>query len=94
MPGKRVDANHGEIRDALRDIGYRVHDTSQHPAMLDLLVGAHGILFWIEIKAGEKDKFTDSEAMIFEQFKGYPVLRVHSVEDALDQIRDYVAYAG
>jgi hypothetical protein len=94
MPGKRVDANHGEIRDNLRKIGYCVHDTSQYPGMLDLIVGAHGLLFWLEIKASEKDVLTDKEAAIFDQFRGYPVLRVHSVEDALGQIRDYVEYIG
>ena len=94
MPGKRTDANHAEIRDSLRRIGYCVHDTSQHPGMLDLIVGAHGLLFWLEIKAGDKDAFTDKEQAIFDLFRGYPVLRVQSVGDAIQQIRDYVEYIG
>ena len=94
MPGKRTDANHAEIRDSLRRIGYCVHDTSQHPGMLDLIVGAHGLLFWLEIKASDKDILTDKEQSIFDLFRGYPVLRVQGVGDAIQQIRDYVEYIG
>jgi hypothetical protein len=55
--------------------------------MLDLLVGAHGQLFWLEIKTGSKDKLTEKEQAIFDHFRGYPVLRVEGVQDAIDRIK-------
>jgi len=88
--GRRPDTNHAEIRDGLRDCGYSVHDTSQCPGMLDLIVGAHGVLFWVEIKAGPRAKFTPREKDVFDRFSGYPVLRVHSVEDFIEQAKRWL----
>ena len=89
-PGRRVDTIHAAIRDGWRDLGFAVHDISQCPGALDLIVGAWGRLFWLEVKRNEKAKLTPSEEKVFDVFAGYPVLVVTSVEDAVRQMLDYV----
>ena len=53
---KRTDANHSDIRDGLRSLGYVVHDFSASgDGIFDLLVEvAPGIGGWLEVKDPKK----------------------------------------
>ncbi len=51
---KRVDANHREIAQALRQVGAVVVDVHGVPACLDLLIGFRSELFLLEVKDGSK----------------------------------------
>ncbi len=53
MP-KRVDRNHREILDALRQVGAVIIDTHAIPGALDALCGFRGRLTLLEIKDGAK----------------------------------------
>lgn len=71
---KRVDGNHGEIRDGLRKLGYLVRDTSKMgQGFPDLLVKVGCKLpVLLEIKDQKKpksgQKLTGSEVEFFEDF--------------------------
>lgn len=84
----KVDANHGEIRDFLRaipGIGKRgVKDVSGMSKLgCDLIVRYQdGPPHFLEIKAGPKDKLTDSEAGLKAMMEGY-WHRVETLDDAL-----------
>lgn len=57
MRGGRVDANHGEIREHLRKIGWSVFDTSAvGRGFPDLVVARRGFSALVEVKNGSKKK--------------------------------------
>lgn len=62
----KVDANQHVIVDALRQAGYSVvtgHD--------DLLVGAHGLTLWVEVKNPDgRDRLTKGQEVLLEGWKG------------------------
>lgn len=84
MTGKRVDANHAEIRDGLRDLGYLVDDTSSFGrGFPDLLVGdkcEHFVL--LEIKSDGSD-LNKRQREFFARWFDYPRYVVRSLDEAL-----------
>lgn len=84
--GKRVDAHHAYIRDALRKAGVLVFDTSAvgrgYP---DLVCGYGGKIFMLEIKEAG-GKLTPAQEKFHGLWAGYPVYVVRSVEDVMNAI--------
>ena len=93
---KRTDANHAEIRDALRKAGYPVLDLSgcgMGIPDLSVLVDANRkISIFLEVKDGSKPpsarKLTDAEVK-FSEFNGWNTAVVTSFEDAVKAIEEY-----
>jgi hypothetical protein len=78
---RRVDANHGEIRNGLRKAGFDVFDCYRlGEGFPDLLVAAHGRLVLLEVKMPGA-KLTMDEAGFMIRFGSHVV---HSVEEALE----------
>ncbi len=86
---RRVDANHGEIRKALEDIGAVVIDVHSVGGALDLLTGFRGRLVLMEVKDGakaaSKRKLTKAELATVERLQRNDITPavVLSVDDAL-----------
>ena len=76
--GKRRDANHFELMNHAKSIGFLVLDTSQLNAGLDLIVGLHSFMRRIEIKDGSKPpserKLLASEQKAFDEWPGLCVV--------------------
>ena len=83
MAGKRTDAHHAYIRDALRAAGVLVFDTSAvghgYP---DLVCGYQGRIIMLEIKE-PAGRLTPAQIEFFERWQGYPVYVVRNLEDAM-----------
>lgn len=92
MPGrqyaKRVDTNHGDIRDSLRLLGFQVQDTSRLGAGFPDLVVYHpahmeyGIKL-IEIKV-KGEKLTEPEQEFKGKWESY-VIVAYSLDDVLTE---------
>lgn len=87
----KVDANHAEVLQALRDIGCSVqplHMVGQ--GCPDAAVGYRGQTVWLEIKDGKKPpsarKLTPDQVKWIDQWKGGRVWVVHSVEQAIQAV--------
>lgn len=76
MRAKRIDNNQTDIVKAFRDVGFSVAVTSAlGNGFPDIVVGAYGKNYLIEIKDGEK-KLTDKEASFFIGWAGqYHIIR-------------------
>ena len=86
---KRTDANHKEIRQALRGVGYTVYDTSQSD-LADFVVilksGRAAII--VEVKPEEGGRVTPGEVRFMLRIVE-PVYRmIQTPEDAIDIIRE------
>jgi len=82
----RRDTNHAEIRDGLRQCGFSVFDAgSVGGSYPDLVVGAHGITFLMEVKAFG-GKVSDGQSRFAANWRGGPVSVVRTLEDALGVI--------
>jgi hypothetical protein len=83
--GKR-DRYHGVIRDGLRACKYSVEDTADAgKGFPDLVVGAYGVTFMLEVKS-EGKKETAEQAAKRTAWKGGPWLVVRSLDEALREI--------
>lgn len=84
MRGKRKDANQNLIENEFTARGASVHDLSQHPKQLDMLVGYRGVTAWVEVKNPAMPpsgrKLTDSEDGIIKGWRGL----VAVIEDVPD----------
>ena len=81
---KRVDANHAEIRDGLRDLGFYVFDSSMFgKGFPDLIVRGKGRVILLEIKDGDA-KLTDAEIKFHEMFSGLGVYIVRTLYEAIE----------
>ena len=80
MRAKRVDANHGAIRDTLRRLGWRILDVSDCAGLCDLLAHRGGILRMVEVKTAKGTLTARQQELMAE---GWPIVIVRSVEDAL-----------
>ena len=84
---KRVDENHAEIRDGLRELGFEVTDCSGlGQGVADLSVRTSPTMsVWLEVKKDKKEGLTDPE-VIFKMlwFDVYHV--VTSIEEAVTAI--------
>ena len=86
----KVDANHRQIRTALRQVGWTVHDLSgAGNGIPDLLCLKAGRVAFVEVKDGSKvpsaRKLTPDQVALHEAFTaaGTPVHIVTSVEEAI-----------
>ena len=77
-----------EIVLAMRAVGAIVRVITQGDGLPDLLVGYNGHTILMEIKDGNKPpsarKLTDNEQKFFDEWKGGPLYKVESVDQALD----------
>jgi len=82
MRAKKVDNNHGEIREFLRAIpGVIVTDTSMFGnGFPDLLVKYKNNIYYVEVKKSSKEKLTPKE-VIFQEFIGE---RYYIIVDQID----------
>lgn len=91
MRAKKTDANHAEIRDALRSIpGVSVADTyAAGNGFPDLVVGYQNISYLLEIKDGNKPpskrKLTPEQQKLHSEWTGH-IAVVCNVEQALEAI--------
>jgi hypothetical protein len=84
---KRVDGNHHEIIQGLRDCGYYVKDTSKYgDGFPDCIVRGGGRVVMLEIKQGSA-KLTDAEKEFHEAFYGLGLHVVRTLEQALDVMK-------
>lgn len=86
----RRDTNHAEIRDGLRSCGFTVFDAGSVGSDLpDLIVGAHGTTFLMEVKAFG-GKVSSGQSRFAENWRGGPVDVVRTLEDALGVIARHI----
>ena len=84
---KRVDNNHKEIVQGLRDCGFLVKDTSAYGnGFVDCIVAGGGRVVMLEIKNGNA-KLTEAEKEFHGMFHGLGVYIVRTVEQALEVMR-------
>ena len=80
---KRVDENHQEIVKKFRELGASVFDASGiGRGFPDILVGFNGNTALVEIKSGEKKKFTEAQLKFMSEWKGSSVTRINNIEGA------------
>jgi len=85
---KRVDANHSLIVKTLRDLGCSVFDTSRIAGGFpDLVVGKNSKTALVEIKSGEKAKFTAAQEAFMLNWRGSTVARIQDVEGAITLVK-------
>jgi len=85
---KRVDANHSLIVKTLRDLGCSVFDTSRIAGGFpDLVVGKNSKTALVEIKSGEKAKFTAAQQAFILNWRGSIVCRIHDIEGAINLVK-------
>lgn len=87
---RKVDANHKQIADALRRVGFEVVDfSSMGRGVPDLWACKAGRAVWVEVKDGSKSpsrqKLTEAQSHFREKCErqGIEVVTVTSVEDAV-----------
>lgn len=87
MP-RKVDTNHGEIRDILRDMGYKVFDTHElGGGFPDLCVLTRtGVIILLEVKT-PGGRLTDDERQFIQEWKNAPVFVVTSASEAIEKVR-------
>lgn len=86
----RKDANHAEIGDGLRLMGWSVLDLAQYGVSVDFAIGRPGFAALLEVKDGEKPpsarKLTEKEQKLRDNWEG-PYVVALSLEDAASQLR-------
>jgi hypothetical protein len=86
----RVDANHAAIVAALRRLGCSVLDLSRvGDGCPDLLVGFRGRNYLMELKYADGILTTDQHRFL-RDWRGRPVLLIHSVEEAVAVLNAHV----
>jgi Holliday junction resolvase len=85
---KRVDLNHTEIVKTFRDLGATVFDASGiGRGFPDIVLGYNNITCLVEIKSGEKKKFTEAQLKFMSEWKGSSVVRINDVGGAIRLIK-------
>jgi hypothetical protein len=86
----KVDRNHAEVRDALRQIGWWVKDASKWgEGWPDLMIAKPGRYMFVEVKDGTRPpserKLTPAQVRVHAELQaaGVPVVVVTSVEQAI-----------
>ena len=80
---KRTDQNQKEIVKIFRDAGAYVIDLSRvGKGCPDLCVGYGGLTVLVEVKNGEKAKFTEDQLFFLESWQGGAVVRINDAEGA------------
>jgi Holliday junction resolvase len=91
MKAKRVDMNQKEIVLTLRDLGmsvFHLHEVGK--GCPDILAGINGQTYLIEIKKDAKASFTPAQIEFQANWKGAPVVRLNSVEEAIAFVKNMV----
>jgi Holliday junction resolvase len=87
---KKVDKNQKDVVKALRDYGadvFLLHTVGG--GIPDLLVCYEEQTILIEVKDGEDKKLTPQQVTLFESWKGGPLHRVNSVQNAIEVLKLY-----
>jgi hypothetical protein len=85
---KKVDKNQASVVKALRDYGADVHLLHMVGAGIpDLLVAYEGHTILIEVKDGAHKVFTPEQIKFIAAWKGGPLYRVNSSEEAIDVLK-------
>jgi Holliday junction resolvase len=91
MRAARRDDNEAEIVKALRACGAKVRIVTQGDGIPDLLVGYNGYTILMEVKDGGKPpsarKLTEAEEKFFLEWTGGLLVKVESVQEALDILK-------
>jgi Holliday junction resolvase len=88
----KVDGNHSEIVQALRDAGALVQSLAPvGGGVPDLLVGWQGMLLLIEVKDGSRipsqQELNPAQEKWHEAWSGHPVYVVRSVDETLEVLK-------
>lgn len=85
----RKDANHADVGDGLRALGWSVLDLAQYGVSVDYAVSKPGFAALLEVKDGKKPpsarKLTESEQKLRDRWQG-PWVTAISLEDAACQL--------
>jgi hypothetical protein len=85
---KKVDKNQASVVKALRDYGADVHLLHMvGRGIPDLLVAYEGHTILIEVKDGAHKVFTPEQIKFIAAWKGGPLYRVNSSEEAIDVLK-------
>ena len=86
MRAKKVDANHGAVRDHLRAIGWSVFDTSPvGRGFPDLVCARRGFTALVEVKDGHAKHLNPEQQRFVRHWNGV-VIKAISAEDAEVQL--------
>lgn len=89
MRARRKDANHNDVQDHLRSLGWSVLDLAIHGVSVDTVVGKPHYAALVEIKDGSKPpskrELTEDEKRLRDNWDG-PYFLVTSCEDAEAQL--------
>ena len=91
MRAKRVDITQKDIVAALRQLGcsvFHLHTVGQ--GCPDLLVGIENQTYLVEVKKDGKAKYTEAQVKFMAEWRGSPVIRLNSVDDAVAFIKNMV----
>lgn len=87
---KKTDVIQKDVVKKLRSMGATVVDLSAvGKGMTDLLVGFDGQTILLEVKSGADKKFTPAQIKFFAGWKGGPLHRVNSVQEAIEVLKSY-----
>lgn len=90
---KRADSTQAEIVSTLRQLGHSVaHTHMVGRGFPDIVSGKRGRTHLIECKSGPKATYTDDQIRFMREWKGAPIVRLDSVEDAIKW--DKMEYGG
>lgn len=82
--GGKLDGNHKDVVDALRDYGCNVKSLAGvGTGLLDLLCGLHGRLFLVETKV-PGGTLTPAQVEFIEEWKAFPLFVVESAAEAIE----------
>ena len=91
MRAKRVDVNQKAIVEHLRSMGvsvFHLHEIGK--GCPDLLCGINGTTFLVEVKKDAKATYTPQQIEFQDNWKGSPVVRINSVEEAIAFVKNMV----
>ena len=91
MKAKRVDINQKVIVEQLRALGisvFHLHEVGK--GCPDLLTGMNGQTYLIEVKRDDKASYTPQQLEFQGNWKGSPVIRINSVEEAIAFVKNMV----
>jgi Holliday junction resolvase len=91
MRAKRVDINQKAIVEHLRAMGasvFHLHEVGK--GCPDLLVGINNQTILVEVKRDAKATFTPQQIEFQGNWKGSPVVRINSVEEAIAFVKNMV----
>jgi Holliday junction resolvase len=91
LRAKRVDFNQKVIVERLRAMGmsvFHLHEVGK--GCPDLLCGINGQTYLVEVKRDDKASYTPQQLEFQGNWKGSPVIRINSVEEAIAFVKNMV----